>query len=446
MTEYQVLARKYRPQLFRDVIGQESIITTLKNAIKSHRTAHAYIFSGSRGTGKTSIARILAKALNCQNPSEDLEPCNLCPSCKEITSGNSLEVIEIDGASNRGIDDIRQINNTIGYATGSGKYKIYIIDEVHMLTKEAFNALLKTLEEPPPAVKFFFATTEPHKLPATIISRCQRYHLNRIPLDDISTTLRYIANDSNITIDDDAINIIAKMSDGGLRDAESILDQVIAFGEGSITKDTVSELLGLMPRDILFELDRAGADEDISIAFKITNRIFSQGKNITQFVEELIDHFRNIMLIKVSDTSSATLLSDSDRKLYKTSSKLYGMSQCMDLLEFLTDFQNKLKTMASKRVALEVALMHIIRSHRKISIEELVKRLSELEKSIPVVTTTTAVTTDATPRHQPPKPKNNTVSLSDQQKKQSNYDTIVQFAAAELDGSIKKNKAITSKE
>src|SRR3984957_4201366 len=232
MPEYQVLARKYRPQSFQEVLGQEAIITTLKNAIKNNRLAHAYLFCGSRGTGKTTLARIFAKALNCQRPTEDLEPCNVCESCKEITSGSSLDVLEIDGASHRGIDDVRQINDTVGYSCASGKYKIYIIDEVHMLTKEAFNALLKTLEEPPPKVKFFFATTEPHKIPATILSRCQRFNLRRISPSLIVQKLQRIAQDVKAEIDPEALHLIANMADGALRDAESLLDQVLSFTEG----------------------------------------------------------------------------------------------------------------------------------------------------------------------------------------------------------------------
>ena len=231
MSTYQVLARKYRPQHFNEVLGQDAIVTTLKNAIKHNRLAHAYLFCGSRGTGKTTLARVFAKALNCQSPTSDAEPCNKCSSCKEIAAGNALDVLEIDGASHRGIDDIRQINETVGYASSSGKYKIYIIDEVHMLTKEAFNALLKTLEEPPLKVIFLFATTEPHKVLPTILSRCQRFNLNRISLDTIVDKLRQIAIDQNVEIDEEALYLLAQRAEGGLRDAESLFDQIIAFHE-----------------------------------------------------------------------------------------------------------------------------------------------------------------------------------------------------------------------
>src|SRR5262249_42117040 len=247
--EYQVLARRYRPKTFREVLGQDAIVATLRNAIKNNRIAHAYLFCGSRGTGKTTLARLFAKALNCQSLSSDLEPCNSCSSCREISSSSSMDVLEIDGASNRGIDDIRQINETVGYTAASGKYKIYIIDEVHMLTKEAFNALLKTLEEPPLKVKFFFATTEPHKVLPTILSRCQRFNLKSIPTDKIVEKLAFIAKELNISIEKDALNVIAKRAEGGLRDAESLFDQILAFHEGAITTTSVLTVLGMMPEE-----------------------------------------------------------------------------------------------------------------------------------------------------------------------------------------------------
>src|SRR3989344_5068218 len=232
--KYQVIARKYRPQSFSDVVGQGPAVTTLKNAIRFDKVAHAYLFCGSRGVGKTTLARLFAKALNCSSPTSDLEPCNECPSCVEITSGQSLDVIEIDGASNRGIDDIRQINETVGYAPALGKYKIYIIDEVHMLKKEAFNALLKTLEEPPEKAKFFFATSEPHKGLPTIISRCQRFDLARIQPSLIASKLGSIARDLNRDVEPAALHLIASFAEGSLRDAESLFDQILCFAQNQI--------------------------------------------------------------------------------------------------------------------------------------------------------------------------------------------------------------------
>src|SRR3990167_3980535 len=265
--EYQVLARRYRPQRFQDVIGQEAVVTTLKNALRLKRIAHAYLFAGCRGIGKTTLARLFAKALNCPNRKEDSEPCNACPSCREITLGQSLDVIEIDGASNRGIDDIRSICETACYSPTQGSYKIYIIDEVHMLTKEAFNALLKTLEEPPERAKFLLATTEPHKVLPTILSRCQRFELKRIPLSHLIHKLQTIASDLSREIDEEALHLIASFSDGSLRDAESLLDQILAFAEGKMSADSVRQTLGLMPQETFFALDQAFSKGDVAHAF-----------------------------------------------------------------------------------------------------------------------------------------------------------------------------------
>lgn len=380
MPEYQVLARKYRPQLFRDVLGQDAIVTTLKNAIKRNRIAHAYLFCGMRGTGKTTLARVFAKALNCLSPSEDFEPCNQCSSCREITSGNSLDVLEIDGASHRGIDDVRQINETVGYATASGKYKIYIIDEVHMLTKEAFNALLKTLEEPPPKVKFFFATTEPHKLPTTILSRCQRFNLNRIPSVDIVGKLGRIANDVGSNVHEDALRLIAKRAEGGLRDAESLLDQILAFHEGDVDAESVAAILGIMTRDSFFLLDQAGKAGDLKVAFEIAHQVVSQGKDIPNFIDNLTEHFRNILMIKLAGKDAAFLsLSETEREKYLQSAKLYSQEQCLTILDFLIETQSQ-RFVGSERIMLEALLLRILRSHQRIPVELLVKRLAELEQ------------------------------------------------------------------
>lgn len=383
MAPYQVLARKYRPQSFDEVLGQAAIVTTLKNAIKMGRLAHAYLFCGSRGTGKTTLARVFAKALNCQNPSPDREPCNQCSSCKEIAVGNSLDVLEIDGASHRGIDDIRQINETVGYSSSSGKYKIYIIDEVHMLTKEAFNALLKTLEEPPAKVLFIFATTEPHKVLPTILSRCQRFNLSRIPLENIIKKLERIAKDLNIDIEKEALHLLAQRADGGLRDAESLFDQIIAFHSGTIKAETVADVLGIMPKDTLFALDVAGKEGRLSIAFEIAHQIFSQGKDITQFVESITEHFRTLLLVKISGINAPFLtLSESDRPRYETSSKLYTQDQCLTILDFLVEAQNQIRFQTSTRIALEAILLRIIRTHQRLPVEFLVRRLAELEQSL----------------------------------------------------------------
>lgn len=383
MSDYQVIARRYRPKRFQEVLGQEAIVTTLKNAIKNNRLAHAYLFCGSRGTGKTTLARLFAKALNCQQPTSDQEPCNQCSSCKEIISGSSLDVIEIDGASHRGIEDIRQINDNVGYAPSSGKFKIYIIDEVHMLTKEAFNALLKTLEEPPAKVKFFFATTEPHKVLPTILSRCQRFNLNRIPLEKIIQKLRLIADEMSCNIEEEAIRLIASQAEGGLRDAESLFDQIIAFESGHITVDSVSSILGLMPRTAFFELDQAGKEGNLAKAFEISHQVFSQGKDLLHFIEGLIEHFRYLLLIKLSGKEAPYLiLSDKDRSQYAESAKIYTQEQCTAILDLLLESQNQIRFSPSGQIALEALLIRIIKSHYRLPIEVLIKRLVDLENTI----------------------------------------------------------------
>lgn len=381
MSEYQVIARKFRPQSFKDVLGQEATITTLKNAIKFKRLAQAYLFSGSRGTGKTTLARILAKAINCQHTSDDFEPCNQCRSCIEITSGASLDVLEMDGASHRGIEDIRQINDTVAYAVASGYYKIYIIDEVHMLTKEAFNALLKTLEEPPPKVKFFFATTEPHKIPATILSRCQRFNLKRIPLPQIIVKLKRIIDELRVEVDEEALLLIGQRAEGGLRDAESLLDQILSFTEEKITAKSVSSILGIMPREIFFAIDEAGKNGQFAKAFEIADQVFSEGKDLTFFIEGLISHIRTILLLKLSNRDSPLLvLTDLEKNQYEKTAKFYTQEQCLDLVEYLLEAQEQLKLSGFGKFSLEAILLHVMRSHFRLPIEYLVQRLHQLEE------------------------------------------------------------------
>lgn len=385
MTEkYQILARKYRPQKFLDVVGQKAVVQTLKNSIKYKRTAQAYLFSGSKGIGKTTIARIFAKTLNCQNLTENLEPCNKCSSCLEITSSSSLDVIEIDGASNRGIEDIRQINDTIGYAPSSGKYKIYIIDEVHMLTKEAFNALLKTLEEPPSHVKFFFATTEAHKVLPTILSRCQRYDLTRISIDLIIQNLEKIANLENKKIEKKALFLIARFADGSMRDAKSLLDQLFCYENDTISAESVSNIIGLIPEEFFFALDRAVFENKIAFAFELVQKLYDRGKDFLYFVEQLIEHFRKILIFKTSDLNKVSLpLSQENKQKYISSAKLYKTNQCLLLLDILLNSLDLLQKSSCKRTSLEMLLLKIINSKNQISVQSLVKRLLELEKKIP---------------------------------------------------------------
>ncbi len=436
---YQTSSRKFRPQTFQAILGQDAIVTTLKNALKYGRVAHAYLFCGSRGTGKTTLARLFAKALNCHLPSPEQEPCNTCPSCLEITSGRSLDVLEIDGASNRGIDDIRQINETVGYASTSGKYKIYIIDEVHMLTKEAFNALLKTLEEPPPNVKFFFATTEPHKVLATIISRCQRFDLHRIPPEVIVRKLQTIAKESNVSIQEEALHLIAHLAEGGLRDAESLFDQLLCFAEGAVTYETVSQTLGLSPYSLFFQLDQAIFKGDLPAAFEIAKEVFSSGKDLTFFLEGLIEHFRTLLLLKLGE-EPASYLSPENKKNYIHASSLYAEEQCLHLLDYLIEWHKELSRTPFKRITLEMVLMHLIRSKHRISLPSLIKRLIEADP--PPKPLEPAIKAEEPAGRQEkvpeqiarPAPPLPSLPIHSSQK----HETVMRFAAVELEGIIQK--------
>jgi DNA polymerase-3 subunit gamma/tau len=296
---YQVLARKYRPQTFAEVIGQEHVTRTLSNALATGRIHHAYLFAGARGIGKTTVARILAKALNCERGPE-AEPCNECPSCKQITEGSSLDVQEIDGASNTSVDDVREIRERVRYLPSSGRYKIYIIDEVHMLSTSAFNALLKTLEEPPPHVVFVFATTESHKIPATILSRCQRYDFRRIPPLKIAASLKSIAGTEGVSIEEDAMHLIAREASGSLRDGQSLFDQAIAFGGKDITAETLHQLLGFLDRNIVMNFIEAVAMKDAKTCLALLDEIYQMGADLTHLATTVLELLRNLMVIKVA--------------------------------------------------------------------------------------------------------------------------------------------------
>lgn len=382
MSEYQVIARKYRPKQFNDVLGQEVIVTSLKNAIKYHRVPQALLLCGPAGSGKTTLARLFSKALNCIHPGADQEPCNACASCHEIAGGVSIDVIEIDGASNRGIDDMRKINETAGYAP-TYRYKIYIIDEVHMLTKEAFNALLKTLEEPPPNVLFIFATTEPQKIPSTIISRCQRYSLNRISSPLIVQKLSQITKEQGYFAQPEALLLLARLAEGGLRDAESLLDQIMAFQSETITVDVVTSILGIVSKETFFELDEAGKQNNLSKAFEIVEKVFKEGKNLNHFTESLLTHFRTLLLVALGGKEASSLtLSEEELKRYLSAAKYYTREQCVWIIDMLLEAQIQIRQAPSKRFFLEALLMRIIRSHCHLPLPVIIERLSELEKKI----------------------------------------------------------------
>ena len=421
---YQVIARKFRPQTFAEVVGQETVVTTLKNALRLDKAAHGYLFCGLRGTGKTSLARLFAKALNCAHLNENQEPCNRCASCSEITNGHSLNVLEIDGASNRGIDDIRQLNETIGYAPATGKYKIYLIDEVHMLTKEAFNALLKTLEAPPKHVKFFFATTEPHKVLPTILSRCQRFDLGRIPALLIENKLKSIAQELNAQVEAEVFSLITQRAEGSLRDAESLFDQILCYTEGKVTAEAVMLTLGLTDQDVFFALDQAMKEDKRAFAFELAEKIYSSGKECTYFLEELMQHLRTLLLIKLQGPQA----SPSEKHTHAAS--LYTQEQLLNLLDFLMhSFQENTKH-SLKRITLEMILLHIIRSHHQLSLDVLVQRLIALEKGIPPPPI----------KELPPQEEidleGNKPFIRATKTPQHKHDTLIHFAAVELEGTI----------
>ncbi len=370
-----VTARKWRPQKFSDVVGQEHITTTLKNAIKNNRIAHAYLFTGPRGVGKTTTARILAKSLNCLNP-KDAEPCNECEMCKSISSTQSLDIIEIDGASNRGIDEVRTLRESVKYAPTKGKYKVYIIDEVHMLTKESFNAFLKTLEEPPSHTIFIFATTDAHKVPLTIISRCQRFDFRRIQLDTIKSTLKNIAKNEKIEIDDKTLTLISKKADGALRDAESYFDQVVSFCGNKIDSEIVSKMLNLIDDEIYFSISDAVIEKNFKAVFEVTKTIYDNGWNFIDFMDGLIEHFRNIMSVILTEKTELIETAEVYRTRYLNYIDKFTEGDILRLLNFLNKTQQELRFAQNQKLKIEISLSHLIGLERSSTISELLSNLN----------------------------------------------------------------------
>lgn len=375
-----VTARKWRPQKFSDVVGQEHITLTLKNAIKNNRIAHAFIFTGPRGVGKTTTARILAKALNCLNPI-DFEPCGECEICKSIQTNQFLDIIEIDGASNRGIDEIRTLRDSVKYPPTKGKYKVYIIDEVHMLTKESFNAFLKTLEEPPSYTIFIFATTDIHKVPQTIISRCQRFDFRRIQLDTIKEQLNKIAAEEKITIDDKTLTIIAKKADGALRDAESFFDQVVSFCGMNVDSALVSQMLNLIDDDVYFKLSDAILDKNFSAVFEVTNIIYNHGWNFIDFMEGLIGHFRNIMTVVLSGSADLVESAETYKTRYLEYKNKFSEGDILRLLNFLNKAQQEIRFTQNHKLKIEISLSQLIGLEKTSTITELLSTVNELKKN-----------------------------------------------------------------
>ncbi|HAJ33394.1 MAG TPA: hypothetical protein DCK79_08480 [Candidatus Atribacteria bacterium] len=356
--EHQSLYRKWRPQTFEDIIGQKHITQTLINAISLNRTSHAYIFSGPRGVGKTTTARILAKSLNCEN-GPTLHPCNKCERCIRITDGYSMDVIEIDGASNNGVDSIRELRNKINFAPAEGRYKIYIIDEVHMLSQGAFNALLKTLEEPPPHVIFIFATTDPHKIPSTILSRCQWFNFRRISLADIVAKLKMIVKDEKLNIDDKSLDIIARSSTGSMRDAESALDQIIAYCGKDITSQSVREVLGIIEEEVFFEFLGAIIKNDTLKGIEIINRTSDLGEDASQFIKNLMEYVHNLSLAKVCQKEILNLkgIFTENRESLLKQSKMIKLEKLFNIVNYLAEAERKMRYTRHPWILLEMLVI-----------------------------------------------------------------------------------------
>ena len=370
---YTVLSLKWRPQFFADLIGQDHVTKTLTNAFKKDRVAQGYILTGPRGVGKTTTARIIAKALNCAK-SLDGVPCNNCNNCQEITDGRNLDVIEIDGASNRGIEEIRNIREQIKYTPMNAPYKIFIIDEVHMLTNQAFNALLRTLEEPPSHGKFILATTDIHKVPSTIISRCQRFDFNRITEKSIRERLKIIFNDEKIVVDDDSISAIARKSDGSMRDALSIMDQVIAYAGDSIKIDDVSTIIGLIPTDVFFNYSNAINEKDFSKMTKVLEMVKSTGLPLEDVAEGLSSHFRNLIISTVENSENLLELNDEYKNEYLSNAKKWNGKDLLRVINVLNDLEYKLKHMSQPLIFFEMTSMKLMEMDSSVSISELLSK------------------------------------------------------------------------
>lgn len=378
---YQVTARKWRPLVFEDVVGQSHVTNTLRNAITSKRLAHAYLFSGARGTGKTTTARILAKAINCSSP-KDTNPDNECEICREITAGRSLDVIEIDGASNRGVEEIRNLRESVRYTPTRGKYKVYIIDEVHMLTKEAFNALLKTLEEPPEHIIFIFATTEVHKIPMTILSRCQRFDFRRISIEEITGNLRTISKEEKVTIDEEALMIVAKKADGALRDAQSIFDQIRAFCGNEITAADVLKVLNAVDQELYFRATDLMKTQDVKGGLELVEEIVKSGYDLREFLGGLSEHLRNLLVVLTTETTDLVEASEPYRKRYQEEAKQFHQNDILRLIKLVNDLEQSIRWSPQPRFKLEAGLLQMIKLERSVQIDALLGQIDELKKKL----------------------------------------------------------------
>ncbi len=379
---YLVLARKYRPQVFEDVVGQDHVTRTLANAIAGGRVAHAYLFCGPRGVGKTTAARILAKALNCEKGPAPV-PCNECPPCLEITGGRSMDVLEIDGASNRGINEVRELRDNARYAPSGGRSKVYIIDEVHMLTHEAFNALLKTLEEPPPHVIFVLATTEPFKVPGTILSRCQRFDFARVPSREIAAHLSRLMEREGIEASEDALSLVARRAAGGVRDALSLMDQIISAADGAITRETVESILGLVGADFYDALTERLAAGDAAGALTLLDRIYTRGADLGELTEGLTGHLRDLLMLRI-DPGLADILEASETEVprLRAQAEAFAAETLTELVDRAADTSVVLRRSHHPRLTLELALAEMAQAAQRVPLADLAHRLLALEAAL----------------------------------------------------------------
>lgn len=378
---YTALYRKFRPDNFADVKGQDHIVTTLTNQIKHNRIGHAYLFCGTRGTGKTTVAKILAKAVNCEHPVNG-SPCNECAMCKAIQAGTAMNVIEIDAASNNGVDNIREIREEVSYRPTEGKYKVYIIDEVHMLSTGAFNALLKTLEEPPSYVMFILATTEAHKIPITILSRCQRYDFHRITIDTIAARLDELLKVEGVEAEEKAVRYVAKAGDGSMRDALSLLDQCIAFYLGQeLTYDKVLEVLGAVDTEVFSKLLRKVIRGDVTGSIHILEELIVGGRELSQFVGDFTWYMRNLLLVKTSENPEEAIdVSSDNMKLLKEESTMLDVETLMRYIRIFSDLSNQIRYATQKRVLVEIALIKLCRPAMETNLDSVLDRLRVLEQ------------------------------------------------------------------
>ena len=380
---YTALYRKFRPQEFEDVKGQEHIVTTLKNQIKADRIGHAYLFCGTRGTGKTTVAKIFAKAVNCEHP-VDGSPCGKCPACQGIAAGTSMNVIEIDAASNNGVDNIRQIREEVSYRPTEGKYKVYIIDEVHMLSAGAFNALLKTLEEPPAYVIFILATTEAHKIPITILSRCQRYDFHRISIDTITDRLAELMRTEQVDVEERALRYVAKAGDGSMRDALSLLDQCIAFHLGEkLTYENVLEVLGAVDTEVFSALLRQALAKDVTGAIRTVDHLVDQGRELGQMVNDFTWYMRNLLLIQSADDMEEVLDMSADHlAALKEEAQMVEPETLIRYIRIFSELSSQIRYAAQKRILLEIAIIKLCRPQMEKDLSALNERMDDMEQKL----------------------------------------------------------------